>query len=62
MAVVFLLGPGMWEPSRRAVGDPSPMHVRRSIGKTLKEHGHRVILMEDDPDRAAQGRLLAGEL
>lgn len=54
MAVVFLLGPGMWDPARRPVADPSPMQVRRAIAKTMKEHGHRVILMEDDPDRPGE--------
>ncbi|MBI2922462.1 MAG: hypothetical protein HYY18_15535 [Planctomycetes bacterium] len=54
MAVVFLLGPGMWDSTRRAIADPTPMQVRRSIGKILKEHGHRVILMEDDPNRGGE--------
>ncbi len=54
MAVVFLLGPGMWDPARRAVADPSPMHVRRALAKILGEHGHQVTLMEDDPDRPGE--------
>jgi len=54
MAVVYLLGPGMWDPARRAVAEPSPMQVRRAIEKILKGHGHRVVLMEDDPDRPGE--------
>jgi len=54
MAVVFLLGPGMWDPAKRAPVDPTPMHVRRTLGKALSDQGHKVILMEDDPDRAGE--------
>ena len=54
MAVVFLLGPGVWDPAKRGAADPSPMQVRRSIEKALKAHGHKVILMEDDPDRPGE--------
>ena len=51
MAVVFILGPGMWDAAKRPAGDPTPMHARRGMAKILAEHGHSVILMEDDPDR-----------
>lgn len=54
MAVIFLLGPGMWDPAKKAHSDPSPMHVRRDIAKSLRTDGHKVILMEDDPDRAGE--------
>jgi hypothetical protein len=54
MAVVFLLGPGMWDPAKRTPSDPSPMHVRRAMARILSDHGHRVILMEDDPDRSSE--------
>ena len=54
MAVIFLLGPGMWDPAKRTPAEPSPMQVRRSLAKTLSTHGHTVILMEDDPDRTGE--------
>jgi hypothetical protein len=52
MAVVFLLGPGMWDPAKRTAADPAPLQVRREIAKVFRAHDHRVILMEEDPDRA----------
>ena len=54
MAVVFLLGPGMWEEAKRPVSDRGPMQVRRDLAKILESRDHRVILMEDDPDRARE--------
>lgn len=54
MAVVFLLGPGMWGPERGAPAKPSPMDVRRDIAKALAGGGHRVVLMEDEPDRKGE--------
>lgn len=54
MAVVFLLGPGMWAPEKGTAAKPSPMEVRREIAKVLTAGGHRVILMEDDPDRKGE--------
>jgi len=54
MAVVFVLGPGMWDPDKRTPADPGPLQVRRDIAKNLKTHGHDVILMEDDPDREGE--------
>ncbi len=48
MAVVFLLGPGMWDPAKRTASDPAPLLVRRELAKVFKAHGHRIILMEDD--------------
>ena len=54
MSVIFLLGPGMWDPAKGSVAGPSPMQVRRHIAKILKEADHRVILMEDDPNRKGE--------
>lgn len=54
MAVIFLLGPGTWDPSKKAPTEPSPMGVRRKIAKQLREDGHEVVLMEDDPDRVGE--------
>ena len=51
MAVIFLLGPGIWDPSKKIPAEPSPMGVRRKIARQLREDGHEVVLMEDDPDR-----------
>ncbi len=41
----------MWGPEKGASGKPSPMDVRRGIAKALTVGGHRVILMEDEPDQ-----------
>lgn len=57
MAAVFLLGPGMWDPDRRAAADPTPMKVRRTIARVLADHGHSVTLMEDDPDRPGEDHI-----
>jgi hypothetical protein len=54
MAVVFILGPGMWDAAKRPAADPTPLHVRRGMAKTLAEYGHSVLLMEDDPDRKGE--------
>ncbi|MBI2387378.1 MAG: hypothetical protein HYV14_15420 [Elusimicrobia bacterium] len=54
MAVVYLLGPGMWDGGKRTSDDQSPLLVRRSIAKTLGANGHQVVLMEDDPDRIGE--------
>jgi len=54
MAVVFLLGPGMWDTAKRPAADPTPMRVRRDMAKVMIEHGHTVTLMEDDPDREGE--------
>jgi hypothetical protein len=51
MAVVFLLGPSVWEVSKKAFPGFSPMRVRREIAVALRGDGHIVILMEDDPER-----------
>lgn len=41
----------MWDFEKKGTtSDPSPMDVRRSIAKILQNAGHRVILMEDEPD------------
>lgn len=53
MAVIFLLGPGMWEPTRGA-GNPSPIDTRREIAKIFVAGGHRVILMENEPDQKGE--------
>lgn len=49
MAVIFLLGPGMWGPDKTAPHDPTPREVRRRIAKIFKAEGHKVILMEEEP-------------
>lgn len=54
MAVIFLLGPGMWDPAKRTSSDPAPIRVRREIAKIFGGDGHKVILMEDDPDRQGE--------
>ena len=54
MAVVFILGPDMWDPANRLAADPTPMQIRRGMAKTLVEFGHAAILMEKDPDRKAE--------
>ena len=50
-AVIFLLGPGMWDPDKKKSSSQNPMQIRREIAAIFKEDGHTVILMEDDPDR-----------
>ncbi len=55
MAVVFLLGPGMWEPSKGgAPASQTPMDVRRKIAKVLRDFHHTVVLMENEPGRKAE--------
>src|SRR5208282_5291956 len=54
MAVVFFLGPGMWDPDKKPASDPAPMQARREIAKLLAKGGHTIILMEDDPDRPGE--------
>lgn len=54
MAVVFLLGPGMWGAEKAPPTKPPPMKVRRKLAEILKGRGHTVILMEDEPDREAE--------
>lgn len=51
MAVIFLLGPGMWDPAKGTASGHTPMQVRRNLAKILGDADHEVILMEDDPDR-----------
>lgn len=54
MAVIFLLGPGMWDPAKGSSPAQSPMEVRRLMAKIIEKAGHKVILMEDDPDRKGE--------
>jgi hypothetical protein len=54
MAIVFLLGPGMWDPAKGPATDPDPMQVRRGLAEVFRGHGHTVILMEDDPHRQGE--------
>ena len=54
MSVIFLLGPGLWDPARRPAGARNPLNIRRDIARILRSHGHGVILMEDDPDRPGE--------
>lgn len=67
MAVVFLLGPGMWGPPKGGVA-PSPMDVRRRMATILQASNHKVILMEDAPDLKGEDviqkfdRLLRGKV
>lgn len=51
MATIFLLGPGMWGPHKAKPSGGSPLKIRKEITKTLRKVGHRVILMEQQPDR-----------
>ncbi len=53
MAVVFLLGPGVWDSARRQPSDPAPLQVRRDLA-AIFTRDHRVILMKDDPDREGE--------
>jgi hypothetical protein len=68
MAVVFLLGPGMWDTVKRPATDPTPLRVRREMAHIFIQHDHSVILMEDDPDREGEDyirkfdRLLRGKV
>lgn len=41
----------MWGPEKGTPNKSSPMAVRREIAEALVSGGHRVILMEDEPDR-----------
>ena len=54
MAVVFFLGPGIWDPAKRPVTEPNPLSIRRKLAKILRGNGHRVIIMEDVSDRAGE--------
>lgn len=48
MATVFLLGPGEWQETQPGL---SPLEHRRELAKLLRDHGHSVILMEDETDK-----------
>lgn len=50
MAVIFLLGPGMLGEEKGGLQQYSPMDVRRDMARTFRAAGHKVILMEDEPD------------
>ena len=54
MAVIFLLGPGLWDASKNPPDAASPMQTRRHIAKLFERDGHKPILMEDDPDRGGE--------
>lgn len=54
MAVVFLLGPSQWDGVQRPQAGSAPMQVRRDLAAIFIKHGHKVILMEDDPDRESE--------
>jgi len=49
MAVVLLLGPSLWES-----GETVPMQVRRELAEMFRQGGHKVILMEDEPDKVGE--------
>lgn len=55
MAVVFLLGPGMWAAERTSQPERAPIDVRRRLAQILKGGGHSVVLMEDVPDLPGEG-------
>jgi hypothetical protein len=55
VAVVFLLGPGMWTAEKTSRPERAPIEVRRRLGQILKEAGHSVVLMEDVPDQPGEG-------
>lgn len=44
----------MWGPEKGAAATLSPMEIRREIGRALAAGGHRVILMEDEPDKKGE--------
>lgn len=54
MAIVFLLGPSLWDPQRGEPPKHAPMEVRRQIEELLEAEGHHVILMEDVEDRRGE--------
>jgi len=54
MAVIFLLGPGMWGPERASAGGPSPLAIRREMARVFSKDGHRLILMEGEKDRRGE--------
>src|SRR5438046_4843862 len=56
MATVFLLGPSEWLDTQTG---PSPREQRRELAGILRNHGHRIILMEDELDR--QGEDMVGK-
>src|SRR5438034_9666215 len=53
MATVFLLGPSEWIGTQTG---PSPREKRRELAGILRNHRHRVILMEDELDRQGEDR------
>jgi len=55
VAVVFLLGPGMWAGEGISRHDRAPIEVRRRLAGILTEGGHSVVLMEDVPDLPGEG-------
>jgi hypothetical protein len=54
MANIFLLGPGMWDPAKKSTSGHAPMKIRRDMAKIFEASGHKVVLMEDDPDRGGE--------
>jgi hypothetical protein len=62
MAVVFLLGPGMWDASKAPKSPITPMAVRRQIAHFLRTGGHKVILMEDEQELSEKMKFLSNEL
>lgn len=55
MAVVFVLGPGMWAAETASQPGIPPIEVRRRLARILIEGGHAAILMEDVPDLPGEG-------
>lgn len=55
MAVVFLLGPGMWAAEKTSPPERAPIEVRRRLAQILREVGHSVVLMEEVPDLPGEG-------
>lgn len=55
MAVVFLLGPGMWAAERSTERERAPLEVRRRLAGILMAAGHTAILMEDVADLPGEG-------
>lgn len=54
MAVIFILGPGVWDISKGTPSAASPMQVRRRLANLFEKEGHKPILMEDDRDRSGE--------
>ena len=46
MAVIFLLGPGYWDPAKGIPPSDTPLKVRERLAAIFERDGHAVIIME----------------